>query len=52
MSRPIDLLAVSPGDLPDPGIQSMTPASPALQAESLSVHCLGNPSLGIHYKYS
>ena len=26
-----------PGDLPDPGIQLVTPASPALQADSLPI---------------
>ena len=26
----------SPGDLPDPGIEAMSPVSPALQANSLS----------------
>ena len=30
----------SPGDLPEPGIEPMTPASPALQADSLPI-CLG-----------
>ena len=28
-----------PGDLPDPGIEPMSPASPALQADSLAI-CL------------
>ena len=32
----------SPGDLPDPGIESTCPASPALQVGSLPLHPLGN----------
>ena len=32
----------SPGDLPDPGLESTCPASPALQVGSLSLHHLGN----------
>ena len=34
-------LAISPpGDLPDPGVKSMSPVSPALQADSLPVESL------------
>ena len=33
-----------PGDLPDPGIKSMCPASPALQADSLPGEASGKPS--------
>ena len=32
----IGLPLPSPGDLPDPGIKSMSPVSPALQADSLT----------------
>ena len=28
----------SPGDLPDPGIKSVSPVTPALQADSLPLH--------------
>ena len=31
----------SPGDLPNPGIIPMSPASPALQVDSLPLHNLG-----------
>ena len=34
---------LSPEDLPKPGIKSMSPASPALQAESLPLSNLGSP---------
>ena len=34
-----------PGDLPDPGIKPMSPASPALQVESLPLNHWG--SLGL-----
>ena len=33
------------GDLPDPGIQPVSPVSPALQADSLLLSHLGSPSL-------
>ena len=33
----------SPGDLPDPGISPMSPASPALQADSLLLSHHGSP---------
>ena len=33
-----------PGDLPDPGVKSMSPVSPALQADSLPVESLGSMS--------
>ena len=32
-----------PGDLPDPGIKPWSPASPALQADSLPTNPPGNP---------
>ena len=32
----------SPGDLPDPGIEPESPASPALQADSLPTEQPGN----------
>ena len=32
-----------PGDLPNPGIESTSPASPALQADSLPLSHWGNP---------
>ena len=32
-----------PGDLPDPGIEPESPASPALQADSLPAKPLGEP---------
>ena len=34
----------SPGDLPDPGIELLSPAYPALQADSLPLSHLGTPS--------
>ena len=33
----------TPGDIPDPGIQLESPASPALQADSLPLSHLGSP---------
>ena len=33
-----------PGDLIDPGIKPTSPASPALQADSLPLHHLGSPT--------
>ena len=33
----------SPGDLPDPRIESMSPVSPALQADFLPAEPLGKP---------
>ena len=33
----------TPGDIPDPGIQLASPASPALQADSLPLSHLGSP---------
>ena len=41
----------TPGDLPDPGIEPLSPTSPALQVVSLSWHHLGSPlrSLTIPY---
>ena len=38
-----------PGDLPDPGIEPMSPSSPALQADSL---LLGPPGKAMHCKDS
>ena len=32
-----------PGDLPDPGIEPLSPSVPALQADSLPLHHLGSP---------
>ena len=37
------LLLPSPGDLPDPGIKHMSPASPTLQADPLLLSHLGSP---------
>ena len=34
-----------PGDLPDPGVESMSPVSPALQVDSLPLSHLGSPIL-------
>ena len=42
----VDCHFLSPGDLPDPGIEPMSPVSPALQADSLPAE----PS-GKSYKY-
>ena len=36
----------SPGDLPDPGIELLSPAYPALQADSLPLSQLGSPLAG------
>ena len=36
----------SPGDLPDPGIESSSPVSPALQVDSLSLSYLGSMIFG------
>ena len=36
----------SPGDLPDPGTEPMSPLSPALQADSLPTKPLGKPKGG------
>ena len=33
-----------PGDLPDPGIEPTSPASPALQADSLPLSQIGSPT--------
>ena len=38
-----------PGGLPDPGIEPMSPVSPALQANSLSLNYQGSPQLGISF---
>ena len=37
----------TPGDLPDPGIEAMSPAALALQVDSLPVSHWGNP-MGIY----
>ena len=37
------LLFPSPGDLPDPGMEPMSPVSPALQVNSLPAEPLGKP---------
>ena len=34
---------LSPGDLPNPGIELVSPVSPALQVHSLSLSCQGSP---------
>ena len=34
-----------PGELPDPGIEPMSPESPALQADYLSTEMLGSPMI-------
>ena len=39
-ARVLEWIAISPGDLPDPGIESR---SPALQADALSSEPPGNP---------
>ena len=36
-----------PGNLPDPGIESMSPASSALQVDSLPAGPLGKPSFSV-----
>ena len=40
----------SPGDLPDPGIEPVSPVAPALQADSLPLSHRGSPSCGLHDK--
>ena len=42
------LLCLSPEDLPNPGIKPASPASPALQADSLPAEPPGNPPTLIH----
>ena len=37
------LLIPSPGDLPDPGMEPVSPAAPALQADSLHTEASGKP---------
>ena len=37
-----------PGDLPDPGIKTVSPTAPALQADSLSLSHWGSPILPSH----
>jgi len=37
----------SPGDLPNPGIKQVSPASPALQADSLLLSYQGSPLYAI-----
>ena len=36
-----------PGDLPDPGFKHTSPASPALQADSLPLNHQGNPYISV-----
>ena len=38
------LLLLSPRELPEPGIDPMSPASPVLQADSLPLSHLGSPT--------
>ena len=40
----------SPGDHPDPGIEPLSPAAPALAA-SLPLSCLGSPRMGLGVCY-
>ena len=40
------LLCPPPGDLPDPGIEPMSPATPALQVDSLPLSGQGSSFLG------
>ena len=42
-----NMLARTPGDLPEPGIKPLSPASPALQADSLPTEPLGSVDIGI-----
>ena len=39
------LQCLPPGDLPDPGIQSISTATPALQADSLPLSHQGSPEM-------
>ena len=39
------LLCPSPGDLPDPGVEPVSPVTPALQADSLPLSHWGSPPL-------
>ena len=41
----------SPGDLPDPEVESESPVSTALQTDSLPAEQLGKPQIAI-YKYT
>ena len=38
----------SPGNLPDPGIECASPATPALQADSLPLSHRGSPASMVH----
>ena len=38
------------GDIPDPGIEPMSPVSPALQADSLPLSQRGSPQINIKEK--
>ena len=40
-----------PGDLPDPGIEPMSPEPPVLQADSLPVELSGKPHQYMDYYY-
>ena len=42
----------SPGDLSNPGIESVAPASPALQADSLSLSHRRSPILALRFVQS
>ena len=45
-ARTLEWIAMSPpGDLPDPGIESMSPAAPALQVDSLPLSQSEAPKL-------
>ena len=45
-ARMLEWVAISfSRDLPDPGVQSLSPMSPALQADSLSAEPLGIPAV-------
>ena len=37
-----------PGDLPDPGMEPLSPLSPALKADSLPPSCWGSPATGYY----
>ena len=41
------LLFTSPGDLPEPGIEPVSPMSPVLQANSLPTEPLGKPCMKV-----
>ena len=41
----------SPGDLPDPGIETVSPVSPALQADSLLLSHRGSPIYVFFFRF-